>query len=207
MFGFFRTARAVVAARWEWFEEKARSPRAVWWLALYAFLDPMLLPVPTEPFLALVALANRGRVVFLTLVVSVSTMLGALSGYGIAALLYEPVAVPLIALLGIESEIASLSTAAASLTFIALFLTALTPIPDPPLIIGAGLIGAPLVPFLAAFFLGRALRFALVLALVLSFGMKALAAIERMTARGMVAVLIILLLIGTLVVSARAGIF
>ena len=142
---------------WNWFKEKTKSPHAAWWLALYSFCHSIFLPVPTDFLLVPIALAHRARAAWFVIVSSVAATLGAAAGYAAAALAYALIE-PIIATLGIADQVALIASSIDRYTFAATLVTALTPLPDLPLIIAAGLLGMNPIAFFLAYFAGRVLR-------------------------------------------------
>lgn len=175
-------------------------------VVLWSFLNPLLIPFPAESLLIPIALANRRRAIFLTALASVMTALGASVGYFLAAFLYDIFVAPFIAGLAVQEQMAAFTAAADPFAVLMIvFIAALTLIPDPPFIAAAGLLHISFPLFFVAFFIGRALRFALVIGIVLSFGAPAWNAIERLENRwgGAAAAALVALLIITFFFALR----
>ena len=165
-------------AGWEWFQTQAQSRHAPLAVAVWSFLNPLLIPFPAESLLAPIALANRKRALYLTALASVMTTLGAGAGYLLSAFLYDALIAPLVG-----SDITSaLNALAGNVEPLALFgivfIAALTLLPDPPFIAAAGLLHADFILFMVAFFLARTLRFAIVIGVVVLFGKRAWVAVQ-----------------------------
>lgn len=158
MLGLYRTWKAGLEARWEWFQEKIKSSHAVWWLGLYSFFHSIILPVPTDFLLVPMALADRRRAALFVIVSSVTATLGALAGYVAAAVSYATIVLPFVSTLGFADDVAALASSVDQFTFAATLVTALTPLPDLPVILAAGLLHMDAMAFLAAYFIGRVLR-------------------------------------------------
>lgn len=157
-------------AGWEWFKLQAQSKNAPLAVAVWSFLNPLLIPFPAESLLAPIALANRKRALYLTALASIMTTLGAGVGYFLSAFLYDAFVAPFVG-----SDITNaLNFFAGNVEPLALFgivfIAALTLLPDPPFIAAAGLLHVDFILFMVAFFLGRTLRFALVVGIVVLFG-------------------------------------
>lgn len=158
MLGLYQTWKAGLAARWEWFREKSRSPRALWWLGLYSFFHSIILPVPTDFLLVPMALADRSRAAIFVIVSSITATLGAAFGYVIASVSYTTLALPIVSAIGLADNVAALASSLDQFTFGATLVTALTPLPDLPVILGAGLLHMNIAAFLAAYGIGRLFR-------------------------------------------------
>lgn len=167
-----------IKAGWTWFRTQAESRHAPLAVAVWSFLNPLLIPFPAESLLAPIALANRKRALYLTALASIMTALGAGVGYLLSAFLYDALVAPFVG-----SEITNaLATVASGVEPLALFgivfIAALTLLPDPPFIAAAGLLHVDFALFMVAFFLGRTLRFALVIGVVLIFGKQVWSFVE-----------------------------
>lgn len=178
---------------WEWIEERARHPRAVWWLGWYSFLETVLLPVPTDIFLAIMVLANRARAAFLTLVTTVTSIAGAAIGYWVAAFFFTLVAAPLISFFGMEDAVLGAAETLQGYTFIAIFLGAFTPFPYTPVVFAAGFLRVDFVAFIAASIAGRSIRYAIVALLTLVFGSAVLAHLSKLSRRSVLITTVLIL--------------
>lgn len=166
-------------AWWAWFQAQSSSKHAPLAVFVWSFLNPLLVPFPAESLLAPIALANRRRAFYLTVLASIATALGAALGYFLSVFLYDVLVAPF---LGADIEL-GLSAFAQTLEPFALFwiifVAALTLIPDPPFIAAAGVLRVDFVTFIIAFFLGRTLRFAIVVGVMVLFGERAWLAFEK----------------------------
>lgn len=172
MLGTLKVLRAMINARWEWFSQKAQTPHAEVWLATYSFFESILLPFPTDPFLAVMVYANKRRWVWLAVITTLSSVAGAVVGYIVAYFLYSTLGAPLADLLGVTEQIQSLSQTLRDYTFSATFIGAFTPIPYTPVILAAGFLKANFFLFILASILARGLRYGLVAVLTYVFGVS-----------------------------------
>lgn len=164
---------------WKWFQEKAATRNAEWWLGTYSFFETVILPFPTDPFLALLVLANRHRAVWLTVLTTLTSLAGSLFLFASTVLFYTTLVEPLVHAFGMQSFITSASAAVAAYTFAAVFFGAFSPLPYTPVVIAAGLLQVDIIPFTLGAFLGRAVRYTLVTVLTLLFGMTLLKRIGK----------------------------
>lgn len=170
---------ARVRAWWGWFQKKTESKHAPLAVFVWSFLNPLLVPFPAESLLAPIALANRRRALYLTMLASVATALGAAVGYFLAVFLYDALVLPFLGS-DIEAGIRAFAeTVEPWALFWIIFIAALTLIPDPPFIAAAGLLSVDFSIFIIAFFLGRTLRFIIVIGLVVMFGERAWLMFEK----------------------------
>ncbi|MEK7613386.1 MAG: hypothetical protein AAB439_00720 [Patescibacteria group bacterium] len=184
-------------AWWAWFRTQAESRHAPLAVAVWSFLNPLLVPFPAESLLAPIALANRKRAVFLTALASVMSTLGAGTGYLLAMFLFDAFVAPLVVGADLQAQLSAFTSAAGPLTiFWIVFIAALTLIPDPPFIAAAGLLHVDFFTFMIAFFLGRTLRFVLVIGVVLLFGRRAWFSFEKNEKRIALALFLLTILLG-----------
>lgn len=160
--------------RWEWFREKAQTRRAEWWLGAYSFFETVILPFPTDPFLALMVLVNRSRAVWLTLWTTLTSFAGSVFLYAVTVFFYTALVQPLVAAFGMEGIVNGVSAQVSAYTFGAVLFGAFSPLPYTPVVIAAGLLRVDFIPFALGAFLGRFVRYALVTALTLLFGIELL---------------------------------
>ena len=63
---------------YNWTIAKAADRRAVWWLALFAFVEASFFPVPPHPLLGLMCLAEPKKAVRFALVATAASVAGGL---------------------------------------------------------------------------------------------------------------------------------
>lgn len=183
MFGLWRAVRASTDEYWRWFREKAQTPHARGWLAAYSFFEALILPFPTDVFLALMVYADRARVVWITIFTTIASVLGGLAGYAAAYFFYTALIAPLVAHLGMADVVARLAATLNHYAFDAVFLGAFTPIPFTPVVYTAGLLKTDLVAFTLASLIGRGARYALVSGITYFFGIASIPKLGRVATR------------------------
>jgi len=164
---------------WGWFKQKSQTEAALWWLAGYSFFESVILPFPTDVFLALMILANRARTVRLVVVTTIAGVVGAIVLYTLVLLAYTALIEPVLLALDAHDAIAQASASVSGYAFVAVFLGALTPIPYTPVVIAAGLLGVDVVTLISASLIGRGIRYAAVAFIVRAFGLRTLSRLER----------------------------
>lgn len=164
---------------WKWFQEKATTKNAEWWLGTYSFFETVILPFPTDPFLALLVLANRHRAVWLTALTTLTSFAGSLFLFAATVFFYTTLVEPLVNAFGMQAFVTSASATVAAYTFAAVFFGAFSPLPYTPVVIAAGLLQVNVIPFALGAFLGRAVRYTLVTTLTLLFGITLLKRIGK----------------------------
>jgi len=155
---------------YNWTMEKAAHRHAVWWLALFAFVEASFFPIPPHPLLGLMCLAEPKKAIRYAAVATAASVLGGLLGYAIGYALYDTVGTQLLSLLGLTH---SFPTAACYLREYGaeiIMVKGATPIPFKLLTITAGFIHMNLVRFVLASVVSRTISFMIVGVLFRLFG-------------------------------------
>jgi membrane protein YqaA with SNARE-associated domain len=167
------------ALRW------ARNRHAPALLGLLSFAEAVFFPVMPEVMLAPMALSEPRRAFRFATISLVCSLLGALVGYALGHYAFELVK-PLFASLGwlghVEEQVASLREIAVASpwkTFWVLVLGGFMPIPLKFFTWASGIVGVPLLPFMASMFVGRGKRVYLLAAAIRIGGERAEAALHR----------------------------
>jgi membrane protein YqaA with SNARE-associated domain len=157
----------------------ARAPRAVYYLCGLSFVEAFIFPVMPEVMLAPMMLGKRTRAFFYANVSLLFSLLGALVGYALGHWAYESIR-PLFSLHMqqiITTWVEALRTDMNQhwLAMLgALTLAALQPvIPMKFVTWAAGIVGVPVLPFLACMAVGRGKRVWLLALLIRLFGERA----------------------------------
>ncbi len=167
------------ALRW------ARHRNATGLLAMLSFIEAIFFPVPPEVMLAPMCLAQPRRGLFFATVSLVVAMLGALVGYYLGYYAWQGVQ-PLLATLGMLEGIEhgievvrqkSLESPWAVFWF--LVLAGFSPIPMKVFTWAGGIVGVPLLPFMASMLVGRGKRLYLVAIAIRLGGERAERALHR----------------------------
>jgi membrane protein YqaA with SNARE-associated domain len=163
----------------------ARHPRAPLLLFLLSFGEAVIVPVPPEVMLAPMCLSRPRRSFWFASYSLLGSLLGAVIGYALGHFAFELVK-PALASLGwldrINAEVTSLRGIAAQSpwkTFWILVLAGFTPIPLKFFTWASGIVGVPLLPFMASMAVGRGKRVFLVAAAIRLGGVRAEAALRR----------------------------
>ncbi len=164
---------------WRWFAEHAKSRFALWWLALVAFTDTIFSPLTAEAFLAVLVLAHKERwKTFLAVSLAASTA-GTVVGYWLLFYLFRAFGESLLAGWGLADSYTTAQTLLGGQIFFTMLLASFTPLPDKVFIYAAGILGAPFLPFMAGFIIGRGARMGVVTYLVWKFGEPILESVNK----------------------------
>ncbi len=164
---------------YNWTMEKAAHRHAVWWLALFAFVEASFFPVPPHPLLGLMCLADPKRAIRFAVVATLASVAGGMLGYAIGWGLYDSVGQDLLRWLGLAESFPQAACYLREYGVEILIVKGATPIPFKLLTITAGFIGMPLVPFILASIVSRSISFMIVGVLFRLFGAPIKAFIDK----------------------------
>jgi len=163
----------------------ARHPRAPAFLVVLSFAEAVFFPIVPEVMLAPMCLSQPRRSFWFATLSLLGSLVGALLGYALGHWAWELVK-PLLTSLGwidnIDKQVATLREMAAHSpwkTFGILVVAGFTPIPLKFFTWASGIVGVPLVPFIASMAVGRGKRVFLVAAAIRLGGARAEAALRR----------------------------
>ncbi len=179
---------------YDWTISLAEHPRALWVLAIVAFIESSVFPIPPDVLMIPMILARPSRAWVIAGVALVASVLGGLLGYAIGALAYESLGQPILEALGKADKMEAFNTRFNDFGFWAVLTAGVTPFPYKVITIMSGWTGMPLVTFIATSILARALRFFLVAWLLWKFGAPIRDFIERRL--GLMFILFVIILAG-----------
>lgn len=182
---------------YDWTMSLADHPRALWVLAIVAFVESSVFPIPPDVLMIPMILARPSRAWLIALVATVASVAGGMLGYGIGYFFYESIGEPILSSLGKADSMAAFNEKFNGVGFWAVLIAGVTPFPYKVITIMSGWTGMPLGTFIATSILARGLRFFIVAALLWKFGAPVRAFIERRL--GLMFSLFILLLVGAFV--------
>lgn len=154
----------------DWFLRHAEGPHMSIWLALFSFAESTFFPVPTDVLLIPIVAARANRWIYFAFLTTISSVIGGIVGYAIGAFIFEILGAPIIAFYGLEQEMERVAQLFADNAFLAIFISAFSPIPYKVFTLSAGFFSISLPVFIFASLLGRALRFFGVAFLARRFG-------------------------------------
>ena len=162
-----------------WTLSLAEHPRALWALAIVAFIESSFFPIPPDIMLIPMILAARSQAFRIALVAVVASVAGGLFGYAIGAVAFESIGQPILASLGKESSMAAFNDKFNAYGTWAVLVAGVTPFPFKVITIMSGWTGMALVPFVLSALVARALRFFAFALLLYYFGLPIRRFIER----------------------------
>ncbi|MFM5885285.1 MAG: YqaA family protein [Novosphingobium sp.] len=164
---------------YDWTMDKAAHRHAEWWLALFAFVEASFFPIPPHPVLGVMCLAQPKKAVRFALVATLASVAGGLLGYAIGHFLYDTVGAQLLRLLGLTESFPKAACYLREYGAEIIMIKGATPIPFKLLTITAGFISMPLVTFVLASLVSRAISFMIVGVLFRIFGAPIKAFIDK----------------------------
>ncbi|CTP87847.1 hypothetical protein XTPLMG728_1695 [Xanthomonas translucens pv. poae] len=190
----------------------SRHRRAPTFLTALSFAEAIVFPVPPEVMLAPMSLAQPRRALWFATLSLMGSVAGALVGYTLGHFAFAAVQ-PLIEWLGwtqkIDAQVSHLREVVAESPWRAFWLLVLagfTPIPLKIFTWASGIVGIPLLPFLASMLVGRGKRVYLVAGAIRMGGPRAEAALRRwIEPLGWVAMAILALLVVWVIWRAKYG--
>ena len=190
----------------------SRHPRAPAFLTGLSFAEAVVFPVPPEVMLAPMSLAQPRRAFRFASLSLLGSLAGAVLGYALGHFAYELVK-PLFAALGwidrIDAQVLYLREIAAQSpwkAFWILVIAGFTPIPLKIFTWAAGIVGVPMLPFMASMAVGRGKRVYLVALAIRLGGARAEAALHRyIEPIGWTATALLVVGVGWLALHARGA--
>ena len=164
---------------YDWVMEKARHPKALWWLAAISFAESSFFPIPPDVMLVPMVLADRRRAWVIAGVCLVASVLGGMLGYYIGYALLETIGQWIVSLYHMENGVAQFQEWYDRWGLWVILIKGMTPIPYKIVTIASGIAHFSLPVFIVASIVTRGLRFYLVAGLLYWKGEPIRAFIER----------------------------
>ena len=164
---------------YDWTMGLAGHPRADAALFGVSFVESSVFPIPPDVLMIPMVQAQRARAMIIATICTAGSVLGALLGYWIGAVLMDSLGQWVLTAYGKQDAYASLAAQFALHGGWAVLIAAVTPFPFKVITIFSGAVGFSLPLFIATSILGRALRFFIVAGLLWRFGEPIRDFIER----------------------------
>lgn len=164
---------------YNWTLSLAHSPYALWALAVVAFIESSVFPIPPDLMMIPMIIAIPRRAFLIAGVATVASVLGGLLGYIIGVFAFDSVGQPILEALGKAHSMEEFSTQFNDMGFWAVLIAGITPFPYKVITIMSGWTAMPLGTFIVTSILARALRFFIIATLLWKFGEPIRAFIEK----------------------------
>ena len=155
---------------YDWTLRLAETRHAMWALAVVAFLESSIFPIPPDLLMIPMILARPQKAWEIAALALVASVLGGLAGYWIGASLYDGVGRPVLEFYGKDVYFGEFSARYNEWGAWAVLVAGVTPFPYKVITILSGATALSLPVFIAASVVARGLRFFLVAALLWKFG-------------------------------------
>lgn len=179
---------------YDWTIALAAHPRALWALAVIAFVESSVFPIPPDALMIPMIIAAPRRAFTIATVATVASVLGGMLGYYIGWALFDSVGRPVLEFYGKTAYFDEFARRYNEWGAWMVLIAGLTPFPYKVITILSGATQLSLPIFMVASVLARAGRFFIVAALLYVFGAPIRDFIERRL--GLMTALFILLLLG-----------
>ncbi len=187
---------------YDWTMELAARTGAAWALAIIAFIESSVFPIPPDVLQIPMVLAQRAKAWFYASIATVSSVAGGLLGYAIGLFLYDSIGQPLLEFYGYADKFEDFAGRYNEWGAWIVFIAGVTPFPYKVITIASGTTGLSIPVFIIASVLARGLRFFAVSALLYWFGPPIKAFIERYL--GILTIVFVILLVGGFVLVKYA---
>jgi len=141
-------------------------------LFILAFAESSFFPIPPDVLQIALSVSKPKKSFFYALISSAGSVLGGILGYFIGFFLFDAIGSIIINSLGYQAQFNSVGDLYKSYAFLAILVSAFTPIPYKVFTIAAGFWQVGLLPLIAASVIGRSARFFIVATLIYFFGPK-----------------------------------
>lgn len=149
------------------------------WLALVAFLESSLFPIPPDVMLVPMAVAERSKALRYGVVASMFSVLGAFLGYAIGYYFWEFIGAPLIDFYGFQDAFGRFQAEFEARGVLIVFIFGLTFFPFKVITIASGFLGFNLPLFALACLASRTPRFMIEAAILWKWGEQVQSFVER----------------------------
>jgi len=162
-----------------WTLEKAGHPHSRFWLSGISFAESSFFPIPPDILLIPMVLARRDKWLQLSILCTLSSVIGGLVGYAIGYFLYEAVGRAIVDIYHLQDQFDAFQHLFQDYGAWIVIIKGMTPIPYKLITIAAGVAKLDLLTFVFASVISRFMRFFLVALLLRLFGAPIQAFIEK----------------------------
>ncbi|ROU04001.1 YqaA family protein [Histidinibacterium lentulum] len=179
---------------YDWTITLGQTRYALWALAIVAFAESSVFPIPPDVLMIPMILAAPHRAFVIAALCTTASVLGGIAGYWIGFAAYDEIGRPVLESLGKGDAMEAFNVRFNDFGFWPVLIAGVTPFPYKVITIMSGWTGLPLATFVVTSILARGLRFFLVAWLLWYYGEEIRAFIERRL--GLMFILFCLLLAG-----------
>lgn len=169
----------MIRSLYNWTLSLAHSPYALWALAIVAFIESSIFPIPPDLMMIPMIIAAPRRAFLIAGVATFASVFGGLFGYIIGMFAFGSLGQPILEALGKAHSMEEFSMQFNDMGFWAVLIAGITPFPYKVITIMSGWTGMPLGTFIVTSIVARALRFFIIATLLWKFGEPIRAFIEK----------------------------
>lgn len=184
----------MLRALYDWTISLAAHPRALWALAIIAFVESSVFPIPPDVLMIPMIIAAPRRAFLIAGIATLASVLGGIAGYLIGWGLYDTVGRPVLEFYGKTEYFDQFAENYNRWGAWVVLVAGITPFPYKVITILSGATSLSPTVFMLASVIARGLRFFLVAALLWKFGAPIRDFIERRL--GLMTILFVVLLFG-----------
>lgn len=160
----------MLRAVYDWTIRLADHPKSLWALAIVAFIESSVFPIPPDILMIPMIIAAPHKAFRIALIATIASVLGGIFGYAIGALLFEQIGLPVLNFYGKAGEFETFRQTYNDWGAWAVLIAGVTPFPYKVITILSGSTGLNIWVFTLASIVARGLRFYVVAALLWKFG-------------------------------------
>lgn len=184
----------MIRSLYDWTISLAATRYAMWALAIVAFVESSVFPIPPDVLMIPMIIAQPRKAFQIAALCTVSSVLGGLAGYWIGMSLFDTVGRPVLEFYGKDSYFEEFAVRYNEWGAWAVLIAGVTPFPYKVITIMSGATGLSLPVFILASIVARGLRFFIVATLLWKFGAPIREFIEKRL--GLMFALFCILLLG-----------
>ncbi len=163
----------LIRALYEWTLLWAKHPHSAKALSILSFLEASIFPLPVDPLLLAMGFARPKKSFYYAFLTTFFSVLGALGGYYIGVYAWQLVSPHFFTYVFSQASFEKVVIHLQNATFISIFIAGFSPVPFKIFTIAAGVVMAPLGPFMVASILARGLRYFILGGLIYFMGERA----------------------------------
>ena len=157
----------------------ADNKKSLNFLAIFSFLESIIIPIPPDIFLIPITLTKRYRWLYLGVYTTFFSILGGILGYLIGMFFWDVVGIKIIDLYNGYHHVEHIKNLFNKYGWIMILVAGFSPIPYKIFTLGSGMLGYNFIVFLLCSILSRGLRFITLTFLVNKYGEKSINLIEK----------------------------
>lgn len=184
----------MIRSLYNWTMRLGESRYALYALAIIAFIESSVFPIPPDVLLIPMIIALPHRAFLIAFVATVSSVLGGMFGYYIGAALFDSIGLPLLEFYGKAAQFDHFKDTYNEYGAWAVLIAGITPFPYKVITILSGSTGLDFGVFVLSSVIARAARFFVIAALLWKFGVPIRSFIEKRL--GLVFTVALALLVG-----------